>query len=504
MEKASLAKNTLLLYVRQIITVVIGLYTSRIVLQVLGVNDFGVYNVVGGLVAMMAFLNSALTASSQRFLAYELGKSSGLGIKRAFSVALRIHLQLALVVLLLAETIGLLVLNRCLNIAQDRLVAANWVYQSAVVVMVITVINVPYNAALVAHERMGAFAYLSLAGTVLKLGVACLLFILPGDALIGYSILTMGVQLCIQGLYILYCRRAFWECRGKSLFDAAMYKSFFSFAGWSVLGNLGFAFKDQMANMILNLFFGTNVNAAKGLAMQIGAVAYNFSSSFTMAINPRIVKSYSSNGESAAETVYKACRIAPLLMGIISIPIMVNIDSLTRLWLGADKVPEYTGMFVFLTLIVVTIASAAAPIVAALQATGKIKVFQIVISLVMLSELPIAYVLLLFGVKPYITVVPTILVTIVGLYARFLILRGMEPQYSMLRFNRELFRALFVLVLAYGVGRMVTPSSASFISALLSSMIAVTVSLLIVFGLGLERTEKNLLLEKIKRTAKRS
>ena len=158
----------------------------------------------------------------------------------------------------------------------------------------------------------------------------------------------------------------------------------------------------------------------------------------------------------------------------------------------------------FLTLIVVTIASAAAPIVAALQATGKIKVFQIVISLVMLSELPIAYVLLLFGVKPYITVVPTILVTIVGLYARFLILRGIEPQYNMLRFNRELFRALFVLVLAYGVGRMVTPSSASFISALLSSMIAVIVSLLIVFGLGLERTEKNLLLEKIKRTAKRS
>ena len=304
-----IAKNTALLYFRMLLTIIIGLYTSRVVLNTLGVSDYGVYNIVGGIVAMLAFLNAAMVASSQRFISFELGIGNLEKLKTVFCTSVSIHVLLAGIILLVAETVGLWFVNTRLNIPSERMEAANWVYQYSILTLILTIISVPYNSCIVAHEHMKAYAYVSIVEVFLKLLVVYLLQLGCFDKLVLYAMLMTIVAFIVRFIYVFYCKRHFSECIYHFIFNKDLFKEMFAFAGWSIIGNLGFSFKDQGSNIILNLFFGTAVNAARGIALQVNGIVSNFSYNFTMALNPQITKQYAAgNVEESAKLVYAGCR----------------------------------------------------------------------------------------------------------------------------------------------------------------------------------------------------
>lgn len=417
-----IAKNTLLLYFRMFITMGIGLYTSRVVINVLGISDYGVYNVVGGIITMLTFLNAGMIQSSQRFISYELGKEDTGRLNKIFCTSVNIHAAIAIISFLLAETVGLWFINACLNIAADRMTAANWVYQCSIFTFVVSVMSIPYNSCIVAHERMSAFAYISILEVVFKLLIVYVLCVLPLDKLIVYAILVFLVSIIIRLCYTVYCKRNFVECHYHYCFDKILFKEMFSFAGWSVVGNMGFSFKDQISNIILNLFYGTTLNAARGVGMQVGALVNTFSSNLSMALNPQITKQYAAgNGDESRKLVYAGSRYTFYLLTFISLPVIINVDYVLKLWLG--RVPEHTANFLVLSLLSALLYALSGTVTTAIQATGKVKVFQIGISLLMLSELPMAYLLLKCGYPPYSIMYPTLFTYTVAIFFRFYLIK---------------------------------------------------------------------------------
>lgn len=494
-----IAKNTLLLYVRMFISIIVGLYTSRVVLEVLGVNDYGVYNVVGGIVAMFAFLNSAMTAASQRFISYELGTKNFDRLKEVFSTSVEIHVVIALIIFVLAETVGLWFLNTKLNISPERMVAANWVYQSTVLSFMLTVVSVPYNASIVAHEHMKAYAYISILEVTLKLVIVFLLLIIPYDKLITYSILVLFVALVVRMTYSLYCKRKFSECSFRRFFDKKLFGEMFSFAGWSLVGNLGFAVKDQGSNIALNLFYGTALNAARGVAIQVNGIVSSFSNNFIMAINPQITKQYAAgNINESVHLVYAGCRLSFFLLSIIAIPILINIDYLLALWLG-ESVPAYTSDFLFYALWASIIASMAGPIVYALQATGQIKIFQIVICIIMVCEMPLAYLILEFAYKPYYMMFATLFVTLLGLIARIILLKRLVKEYSVRYFIfnillKNLCLIIFCFYLSYLIRKILPENLICFV---VTSLLAVVITFIAIYTGGITREERAFVNKKV-------
>ena len=468
-----IAKNTLLLYFRMLLIIIVGLYTSRVVLNTLGVSDYGIYNVVGGIVAMLAFLNSAMVAASQRFISFELGAGNIEKLKKVFCTSVSIHIALAGIIFLIAETIGLWFVNIHLNIPIERMEAANWVYQCSILTLLLTVVSVPYNSCIVAHEHMKAFAYVSIVEAVLKLLIVYLLLLGNFDKLILYAILVVVVALIIRIIYGIYCKRHFEECTYRFVFDKQL---------------LGFSFKDQGSNIILNLFFGTTVNAARGIALQVNGIISNFSNNFTMALNPQITKQYAvGDVEASVKLVYAGCRYSFYLLLLIAIPVMINIDYLLQLWLGT--VPEYTSQFLMLALITALIDVMDRPLVTALQATGRIKVFQIVIFIIVLCELPLAYIILHYSGKPYWAMYPTIFVTVVGLFARFLILKKMILAYQFYFFIIGIVgKNLLIGIICFFVSDFVKGYYQH--NFILTSLFAFVLSSIVIYLVGLSKKER--------------
>lgn len=481
------------------ISIIIGLYTSRVILEILGVNDYGIYNVVGGIVAMFSFLSSAMTAASQRFISFELGARNFEKLKKVFSTSIEIHLAIAFIIFLLAESIGLWFINTKLNISLDRMVAANWVYQSAVLSFMLTVVSVPYNACIVAHEHMQSFAYISIFEVVLKLVIVLSLTIIPYDKLITYSVLVLVVALIIRVIYGLYCKRHFSECSFYWTYDKKLFREMFDFAGWSLIGNLGFVIKDQGSNIVLNLFSGTALNAARGVAIQVNGIVSSFSSNFIMALNPQITKQYASgNIDQSISLVYAGCRFSCFLLSIITVPILINIDYILSLWLGTN-VPSYTSDFLFYSLWSSIIASMATPIVNALQATGKIRTFQIIIFLIMICEMPLAYIILSLGFEPYYIMFATLFVTFVGLIARFILLKQQVNKYSISYFIfNVLIKNLILIIISFGIALIIKNNlPQNFIFLIITSLIAVVITISIIYTFGITKTERAIVNDKL-------
>lgn len=493
-----IAKNTVLLYFRMLLTIVVGLYTSRVVLSTLGVSDYGIYNVVGGIVAILAFLNSALASASQRFIAFELGHGNANKLKEIFCASESIHIALAVIIFILAETIGLWFVNTHLNIAEERMTAANWVYQCSIFTFLLTIVSVPYNACIVAHEHMKAFAYVSIIEVTLKLLMVYLLLIVSSDKLIAYSVLLLCVALIIRLIYGIYCKKHFEECTYHFTFNCALYKDMFSFAGWSVIGNLGFAFRDQGSSILLNLFYGTAVNAARGIALQVNGVVINFSNNFMMALNPQVTKQYAAGDiNESMRLVYSGCRYSFFLLLIISVPVIINIDYLLSLWLGS--VPEYTSGFLILSLTNALINSMAVPLVTALQATGRIKVFQISICIIMLCELPIAYIVLHLGGQPYMAMYPTVFITLVALFARFIILRKIVPAFKLKYFTFAIVcKNIVIGTVCLMFSKCIHDAfKVNFWTFILMSAVAIFITMTIVYFCGLAKHERSKINRKI-------
>lgn len=443
-----IARNTLALYFRTILTMGVALYTSRIVLEALGVSDFGLFSVVGGLMLLMGFLNAAMVAATQRFLNFEKGRSgSDADVRRVFATCLFIHLLLALIILVVAQTAGLWFLNNQLTIAPDRLVAANWVFQCALLAFLFNVISAPYNAAIIANERMTAFAYVSILDVSLKLAVAYALFKLSGDRLQAFAVLTLFVSIVVACVYAWYAWRHFQECHTGPRRDKRLFREILSFSSWSIFSNLSIALRLQGANVILNVIFGTLVNAAYGLALQVNTAIQSFTSSFIHALNPQIVKSYAA-GEMAKMhvLVLKGARLAFFLVLVIVLPVLIETEALLGLWLVS--VPEYAVIFVQLILVQLQIESFAGVAGAAQSATGRVKAYHLTLSSIGMLNLPLSYILLVYGYGPEIVFMVAILLSTVIAFTRLWFLRR-SIMLSIRRFAHDvLLRCAAVLLLA--------------------------------------------------------
>lgn len=442
-----IAKNTLLLYVRMLFMLVVGLYTSRVVLQTLGVQDFGIYNVVGGVIAMIGFLQGSLGAASSRYITYDLGKGDIDVMKKTFGNIITIHLLLAGVILLFGETIGLWFLIEKLNIPSDRHTAALWVYQFSIFTSMMAVVSVPYNAAIIAHEKMSVFAYISIYDAVAKLVIVYLLLVSPFDKLIVYAVLIFLVQCSSRIIYNIYCFRHFEETRAKLAFDKKLFREIFAFAGWTMNGNLAVIGYTQGLNILLNLFFCPAVNAARGIAVQVQSIAQQFCTNFQMALNPQITKSYAQGEfEYMHKLIIASSKFSFFILFFIALPLMLEAKQVLYWWLGV--VPEYTVHFLRLILCTSLLFTLSNPIIISVHATGKLKYFQIIEGTMLLSIVPIAYLLLkFFSIPPESVFIVHIVVEICTQYVRLRIVLPMIQMKLLPYFYKVICRILLVVII---------------------------------------------------------
>lgn len=392
----------MLLYIRMLFMMLINLYASRLILEKLGVEDYGIYNIIGGVVALFTFISGAMTASTQRFLNYYLGLKDLIGLNKAFNASQVIHIFISLSVLILAETIGLWFLYNKLVIPIERFDAAFWTYQCSIISTCIIIISYPYNATIIANEKMGAFAYISILENILKFAIIFLLGQNEYDKLVLYAVLLMTIQFIITSIYRIYCTKHFPETHFNiKNIPKRLYKEILSFSGWNLLGNIANIALIQGTNILLNLFFGPTVNAAKGISVQVQNAVGAFCSNFQTAQNPQIMKSFSSGELNEMHSlVCRTSRFSFYLMLIFSVPIIMKANDILILWL--KNPPEYTSIFVQYTMIFNLIQSLANPLLTSSLATGNVKKIMLYIAILFWLIIPLGYIMLKLGGNPII------------------------------------------------------------------------------------------------------
>ncbi|OKZ21174.1 MAG: hypothetical protein BHV77_08760 [Bacteroides sp. 43_108] len=492
-----IAKNTLLLYFRMLLTMAVSLYTSRVVLSTLGVEDYGIYNVVGGIVAMFSVISGSLSAAISRFITYELGKGDKKALERIFSSAVTIQLTLGIIILILAEAIGVWFLNAKMNIPESRMYAANWVFQLSTITFIINLISVPYNAAIIAHERMSAFAYISILEVSAKLLIVYMLLLSSIDRLIFYAILMTSVALIIRFVYGYYCKRHFEECSYHFIFDATLLKRMFGFAGWNFIGSCSAILRDQGGNIVINLFCGPAVNAARGIAYQVNSAVNGFVSNFMVALNPQITKSYASGDREYMMTlIYQGARLSFYILLMLSLPVIINVDYILELWL--KMVPDHTTLFVQLVLIFAMSESISNPLITAMLATGNIRNYQIVVGGLQMLNLPISYILLRNGCIPETVLIVAICISQCCLLARLYMLKGMIGLSVREYMNKVYFNVLAVTILSAIIPCFLSYYlHETFISFIMICAISVICTFSVIYFVGCNRNERKFILSEI-------
>lgn len=491
-----IARNTLLLYFRMLFLMIISLYTSRIVLNALGVEDFGIYNVAGGVVAMFSILSGSLSAAISRFITYELGKNNVLKLKTIFSSAITIQIGLGIVIAFFAETIGIWFLNTQMNIPIERMTAANWVLQFSIITFIINLISVPYNAVIIAHEKMSAFAYISIFEAIGKLLIAYLITISPIDKLIFYAILMCGVAIAIRLLYGYYCKRHFDECRFHFIWNKQIFQQIFSFAGWNFIGASSAVLRDHGGNIIINLFCGPTVNAARGIAFQVNNAIQGFVSNFMTALNPQIIKSYAAKNYTYMMTlIFQGARLSFYMLLLLSLPIIINTHYLLTLWL--NTVPEHTVLFVRLVLIFAMSESISGPLITAMLATGNIRNYQIIVGGLQMLNLPTSYILLSLGAIPETVLIVAVLISQCCLMARLYMLKKMIKLKIKDYLKKVYFNIITVSIIAIILPICMQERLAeNFINFLLSSLICMLCTYLSIYYIGCSYEERKFIYNK--------
>ena len=498
-----IAKNTLLLYLRMFLIMAISIYTSRVILNALGVDDYGIYNVVGGFVGLFAVVNASLVSAIVRFITTEQGIGNLENEKKIFCTSINVEIIVASIVLLLAETLGLWFLNERMVIPAEKLFAANVVYQLSLASFVISLISIPYTASIVAHEKMSAFAYISIIDAIWRLVVAYVICVIDDNRLIVYALLLSFVTILVQFIYIVYCKRKFPECIYHLLFDKEILGRMLRFAGWETIGSSASVVRDQGLNVMLNLFFGPAVNAARGISMQVYTAVINFVNNFSMALNPQIYKAYAQdNRDYLMKLVFNGARLSYYLMFLLSLPILINTPYILELWL--KNVPEHTVTFVRLVLITGLISAFSETLVTTQNATGKNKWYQIIIGGTNFLTLPIAYLFLWLGNAPESVFFVTIFIEIVRLFLRLPILKRMVD-IDIRRFLKEVILMPFVISIEASIIPWVAKENvdANFINFVFISLLCVISFLTIVYIQGLNREERQLVVNQAGKMLKR-
>lgn len=419
-----IAKNTLLLYFRMLILMVISLFTSRITLQALGVDNFGIYNVVGGIVAMFSIMSGSLSNAISRYITFELGKGDKKILKKVFSTAVNVQIIMAVIIAVLIEIGGVWFLNYKMNIPAGRMVAANWVLQFSIISFAVNLISIPYNAAIIAHEKMSAFAYISIYEAVMKLVIVYLIVISPFDKLIVYSFLILLISLSLRLIYGIYCKRKFEECSYMFILDKPLLKKMTGFAGWNFLGAGSFLLMTQGVNMLLNMFFGVALNAARGIATQVENVVNQFTTNFGTAINPQITKSYAQGEyDYMHKLVFAGSKYSFFLVVVLCLPIILEANQILHLWLGL--VPDYAVVFLRLTLMISMLSVVSNTLVTSMMATGDIKKYQIIVGGLGMIIFPVVYILYKLGFSPQWSYYIQFIILVFQLICRLYLLKDM-------------------------------------------------------------------------------
>lgn len=493
-----LAKNTLFLYFRMFITLLVGLYTSRVVLNVLGVTDYGIYNVLGGIVAIFATLNSAMSSTSSRYITYYLGRGDSNKLKQIFSTVTYVHLAIACIVVLACETIGLWFFYNHMTIPPTRINVAFWLLQFSFAASFLSMINIPYTGLIIARENMNIYAYISIFDVLMKLLIVFLIQVTPVDRLLSYGFLILLVQFVDFLIYRFYCVRKYAESHLILFFDKPLFKELASYFGWSIFGNLAMVFNTQGVNLLLNVFFGPAVNAARGIAVQVQNIINQFVSNFQVALNPQIVKTYANKEmERMHQLMFASAKYGFLLLFLLSLPVMIEAKYILHLWLGV--VPEHTVNFLRIILMSCMVNALANSSTVAAGATGKIKAYSIVVGGSVLLPLPIAYVLLKFVSKPEIVFCAVLCFEILALYLRLLFMRKMVEM-SILQYIKQVILpslgtvacSLVVPLVLYNI---LEQNTVNVLLVLASSFLF---SLVFIYLIGLKNSEKKFVMGVVK------
>lgn len=493
-----IAKNTLALYFRMIITMAVGLYTSRVILDSLGIEDYGIYNLVGGFVVMFNVFRAGLLSATQRFITFELGKGDMNKLKKTFSTSLMIFMSLSVVIVLAAEIPGIWFLENKLSIPAERIPAAHWVLQFSLLTLVLNLISFPYNALIIAHEKMKAFAYISIIDVFAKLLIAFLIYISPFDKLIGYAFLLTLVQFIIRTIYTVYCNRHFEESKVVWKMDWSTFKKIYAFTGWGMFGSIAVIFNTQGLNMLLGMFFTPTVNAARGLAVHVQGVISGFVTNFQTALNPQITKSYASDQKDYLhKLIYSSSLFSFYLLFFFAVPIFLEADYLLNLWLV--KVPEYTGIFFRLIILTAMVDAISNPITTSVDATGNIKKYQVAVGGLRLTVLPISYFILKYGGEPYSVFMVNLGIDVLAFFVRLFVGHKLVgfPIWGFIQ--KVLYRILMV-----GITALIVPvflhfsMEEGFVRLVITAISSVLITALLIFYLGIEKSERNIVMKFIK------
>lgn len=503
-----IAKNTLLLYVRMLFTMGVSLYTSRVVLNALGVEDYGLYNVVGGLVSMFSMLSGSITVSISRFITFELGKGKDADVKKVFLSAVNVQLCMMLIVFVLAETLGLWFLNNRMVFPNDRAFAINAVFQFSLASFLVNLFSTPYNAVIIAYEKMSAFAWISIIEAMLKLAVAFCIAYTGYDKLLVYAVLMMLVSVAVRFVYGIYCKRNFAEYAYRFAWDKPALKNMFSYAGWTYIGFSGALLRDQGGNIFINLFFGPAVNAARGLAVQVQSVVTQFASNFITSLNPQITKSYAAADYQRVKFLIRiGTLVGYFLLLLIVLPILFHTPYVLKLWL--KNVPADTVVFVRLALLFVMSESISFTLITAASASGRIRNYQLLVGGIQFLNFPVSYAAFMLGFPSYSVLVVAIVLSQCCLVARLYTLKKMISL-SIREFLKECYARIVLVTLLV----LLLPALSylglhgSFTKVFAHVLLCTVSSLAIIYFVGCTRKERayvnakfHLFIKKLKRNS---
>lgn len=498
-----IAKNTILLYGRTLFTLIISLYTSRLILETLGVDDYGIYNVVGGLVSMFSILSSSLSGAISRYITFGIGEDNLQRLKDIFSISVGIQIIMAIIIFIIMEIGGVFLLNDKLNIPVDRLYAANWVFQFSILTFIVGLVSVPYNACIVAHERMSVFAIVTIVEAIIRLGFVIIVYFTTWDKLILYSLLLFVLSLLVRIAYGVYCKKEFKECTCKFHYSKNLFIEIFKFAGWGFLGNTAYVLNTQGVNMAINIFFSVALNAARGIVSQVENAVMQFINNFTTAISPQITKSYAAGDIGYTEKlVYQGAKFSFFLLLFFLMPIEFETETVLALWL--KEIPSDSALFLRLSLVCSAITLLGNTSLTVIMATGKIKNYQIIVSLVGCIVFPATWIAYKLGCPAYITY---IIYGIIYFFLNFIRLYYMKKLIGFNPINfitKVLVPVTYVSILVvfplFFVWILSSPGIYRLISLVCCNII---VTPFVIYYVGMQPTERNLIKNKFADVAHR-
>lgn len=492
-----IAKNTFMLYLRMAFGMIVSLYTSRVVINALGIVDFGINNTVGGFVGLFSFLIYSMQTATQRFLNVAIGRNDTQGQNDVFSVSMLIHIGISVIILIIGETIGLWFVENKLVIPDNRMTAALWVYQFTLFSTVVTVMSIPFNAEVVAHEKMDMYAYLSILTIVLKLVIVYLLVLSPYDKLITYSLLFFCVSLLNYILFTLYCKRTFSECHLSFQFPHKLFREMTSFAGWDLFGVIAWTCSTQGTTILLNLFFGPAVNAAKGVAEQVKGAVQGFSSNFLTALNQQVTKSHAANDTAYLhKLMYSGAKMSFVLLFIIMVPLGIKAPLVLRLWL--KLVPDFTVIFLQILLLQMVLDAMMSPLNTAALATGRIRYYGFATSVMTICIVPICYIVLKMGANPVSVFVIDLAMTIARECVQFFKLRHLVSFSYLDYFKKVQSRCLVVAAIAVPFSLAIAPRfNDNFLGLVLFCLCCCPVCTILCLSIVLNKAERKLITSSI-------